>query len=183
MNEADGKKLLSFVRTCVLKELKNEKIEIPSDIKKFNQKQGLFVTIHSGGQLRGCIGFIIGHYPLYEGLKHAAHSAAFEDPRFNPINIDEWDTLDFEISILSIPQEIKVKPPDLPSNVKVGVDGLICEAGPYTGLLLPQVATEWKWDASEFLSHTCEKAGLPNDTWKSGKCKFKKFQAQIFKEN
>ena len=69
---------------------------------------------------------------------------------------------------MTIPREIKADP----DNIEIGKDGLICEMGTNSGLLLPQVATEWNWDAKEFLNHTCEKAGLPNNSWKTGKCKF-----------
>ena len=180
MNQSDGRKLLKFARDCVYSELFEKELNISPEIRKFSQKQGVFVTIHKRGELRGCIGFVIGHFPLYEGIKNAAHSAAFEDPRFPPVDRSEWDDLDFEISVLSVPEEIKAEPSELPKKIEIGKDGLICESGPYSGLLLPQVATEWKWGAEEFLSHTCMKAGLPAEFWKTGKCRFRKFRAEVF---
>lgn len=183
MNKKDGNLLLKFARDCVYSQLFEKEIIITSQIKKYSDKQGCFVTIHKNGELRGCIGFVLGYYPLWEGIKFAALSAAFEDPRFPPLNKKEWDYLKFEISILSIPEEIMVKSPsEYPLKIKVGTDGLICESGNNKGLLLPQVAPEWEWNEEEFLNHTCEKAGLPGDFWKTGKVKIKKFQAQIFSE-
>ncbi|MBC7090237.1 MAG: TIGR00296 family protein, partial [Methanobacteriaceae archaeon] len=71
---------------------------------------------------------------------------------------------------------------EYPKRIKVGVDGLIIEKGPYKGLLLPQVAVEWGFDEEEFLCNTCLKAGLPPDCWYDQETKVYKFQAQIFQE-
>jgi len=111
-----------------------------------------------------------------------AKAAAFEDPRFPPISKREWKDLAFEISILTLPEPIAADPEDLPNHVEVGTDGLICKAKRKSGLLLPQVAPEWGWTAEEFLGHTCEKAGLAKESWKTGICHFEKFQAQVFSE-
>jgi len=178
IDKKSGMKLLEYAKSVVNSELFNEDLVMSDIIKSFNDKQGVFVTIHKNEDLRGCIGFVIGYYPLFEGIKNAAHAAAFEDPRFPPIEKNEWDDLSFEISVLSIPKEIE---PD-PKNIVIGEDGLIIEYSGHSGLLLPQVATEWKWDAEEFLSQTCVKAGLPPDIWKTEKVSLKKFQAQIFSE-
>ena len=67
-------------------------------------------------------------------------------------------------------------------EVVVGRDGLIVEFGRRRGLLLPQVAVEWKWDASEFAAQTCIKAGLPRDAWQKG-AKLFKFEAEVFGES
>jgi uncharacterized protein len=182
LSQIEGHELLNFAKNCVYSELFLKKLIVPDSIKKYDKKQGIFVTIKKNGELRGCIGFIIGHYPLYEGIINASHAAAFEDYRFSPITKTEWESLEFEISVLTVPEEIKSAPQDLPKNIIIGVDGLICESGSYSGLLLPQVAPEWNWNEEQFLSHTCQKAGLAMNAWKTGKCKFKKFQAQVFEE-
>ena len=183
VSEKEGRLLLSYAKDCVYSELTGKKKIVPKQISHLIQKQGVFVTLHKEGSLRGCIGFVIGYYPLLEGIMKAACSAAFSDPRFNPVKIDEFEKLDFEISVLSIPQQMSCKPKDRPDNIEIGKDGLIVEMGPYSGLLLPQVPVEWKWDAEEFLCHTCQKAGLASDAWKSPECNIKKFQAQIFRES
>jgi len=54
--------------------------------------------------------------------------------------------------------------------------------GSKRGLLLPQVATEYAWDRTQFLQQTCRKAGLPTDAYKSPKARIQKFQAVIFGE-
>jgi len=178
ISEESGIKLLKFAKECVHSKLFNTDLVIDSEIKSFSEKQGVFVTIHKNSELRGCIGFVIGHFPLYQGIKNAAHAAGFEDPRFPPIEKSEWEELKFEISILTVPEKIEADP----NNIEVGKDGLIVEYGGNAGLLLPQVATEWKWDGEEFLSQTCVKAGLSPNIWKKKNITLKKFQAQIFSE-
>ncbi len=73
-------------------------------------------------------------------------------------------------------------PSKLVSRIKVGRDGLIVRQGFYSGLLLPQVPVEYGWTEEEFLSHTCQKAGLPNNCWKDKKTAVSSFEGVIFKE-
>jgi len=88
-----------------------------------------------------------------------------------------------EISVLTVPEIVKVSDPkEYPTKIKVGKDGLIMEYGYYSGLLLPTVPVEQKWDEEDFLSQTCYKAGLPLDMWLSPKVRIYKFQSQVFKE-
>jgi len=44
------------------------------------------------------------------------------------------------------------------------------------------VPVEQGWDKTEFLTHTCYKAGLPGDAWKKEDVKIEKFSAQVFSE-
>ena len=121
---------------------------------------------------------------MSEGLIEAAISAATQDARFSPVNIDELDQIVFEVTVLTPPIEIKVDDPtEYLSIIKVGRDGLIVE-NPYTlGLLLPQVPTEYGWDVEEFLCQTCEKAGLEKNAWKDRVNKISRFEGMIFKED
>ena len=66
-------------------------------------------------------------------------------------------------------------------NVVVGRHGLVVEDGRQRGLLLPQVATEWKWDTETFLAQTCHKAGVARDAWRHGARVFR-FEAEIFSD-
>lgn len=154
-----------------------------AELKGFEAEQGVFVTLHSypSMSLRGCIGFSEPVMPLKKAIVEAAKAAAFEDPRFPPV--DSKEKFIVEVSVLTLPEEIKVKAPsELPKKIKIGEDGLIVRYGMNSGLLLPQVFPEWKANEKQALSMTCEKAGLPREFWKTGKCKFFKFQAQIFRE-
>ncbi len=163
-----------------------EKREMRSFVvaRVFEEKAGAFVTltVHPSGDLRGCIGYPEPFFPLLKSVVKGAEGAA-EDPRFPPVRADELSGLLVEVSLLTPPEPIEVKKPrDLPTHVIVGEDGLIVAQGPYRGLLLPQVATEYGWDAEEFLSETCMKAGLLPDAWFEPSTRVKKFQAEIFSE-
>jgi AmmeMemoRadiSam system protein A len=138
---------------------------------------GAFVTLTRDGDLRGCIGSIQAVEPLYQAVASSAVSAAFRDPRFPPLSPGELDHLDLEISVMG--------PIERVTNIEdigVGRDGLIISRGPYAGLLLPQVATEYGWDRQTFLEHTCRKAGLPPDAWRAQDCRIEKFSAFVFGE-
>ncbi len=152
--------------------------EIPEEAK---EKRGVFVTITKNGKLRGCIGFPLPVYPLWEGIIKAARAAAYNDPRFPPLDPSEFKDIKIEISILTVPKELKGDPKDFPKKVKIGKDGLIVKYDGYSGLLLPQVATEFGLNSKEFLDETCLKAGLPPGCWKYAKVY--KFQAEIISED
>jgi uncharacterized protein (TIGR00296 family) len=150
----------------------------------FEAKAGAFVTLtsHPGGELRGCIGYPEPFFALLKSVIKGAEGAA-EDPRFPPLRTDELGGIAVEVSILTSPQAVESKKPrDRPKEIVVGVDGLIVAQGANRGLLLPQVAVEWHWDAEEFLSEACMKAGLLPDAWFEPNTRVKKFQADIFAE-
>ena len=138
---------------------------------------GVFVTLHEKGDLRGCIGYVEGVKPLQDAVIDNAISAAFSDPRFMPVGTDEVEQLDIEISVLT-PLELVENVED----IQIGKDGLLMKQGYNQGLLLPQVATEQKWDRETFLRHTCLKAGLPTNAWKDNETVIYKFSAIIFGE-
>jgi AmmeMemoRadiSam system protein A len=133
------------------------------------------VTIKSCGNLRGCIGYVRGYLLFHETVKEMAIQAAFNDPRFEPVTRDEWKDMDFEISVLTPMKKIE----DV-DEIEVGIHGLYIEKGVHSGLLLPQVATEQRWDRTEFLEYTCYKAGLPKDAWKSKDTDIYIFSADVF---
>jgi len=149
----------------------------------FAEKRGVFVTITKAGQLRGCIGFPYPVMPLGDALDHAAKAAALEDPRFPPVKKDELESLTIEVTVLTIPVAIDGDPADRVSHVEVGKHGLIVRGMGTSGLLLPQVATDYGWDAETFLDHTCQKAGLPGRCWTSPNVEVLTFEGQIFSES
>jgi uncharacterized protein len=137
---------------------------------------GAFVTLKKRGELRGCIGTLECRRSLAEEVARVAVRAALEDPRFSPVGTAELDELDVEVSVLG-PLE-SVDPFD-PAAFEIGRHGLVVEQGARRGLLLPQVATEWKMDRETFLAHTCAKAGLPADAWRQA-AKVYRFAAVVF---
>ncbi len=126
------------------------------------RRAGVFVSLHKGDALRGCIGHIEPDQPLSRAVPSSAIAAASTDPRFAPVTTEEMTELQIELSILGPLERIASV-----GDVEVGRHGLLVERGWNRGLLLPQVAVEWGWDAEAFLSQTCHKAGLPLDAWKS----------------
>ncbi|MGC8562778.1 MAG: TIGR00296 family protein [Thermoplasmata archaeon] len=151
---------------------------------KFVEKRGVFTTLTtSSGELRGCIGFPEPVYPLGEAVIKSAIAAAVNDPRFPPVTKEEMDDITVEVSLLSKPSPVVVKNrKELPSVIKVGRDGLIAERGPYSGLLLPQVAVDEKMDQVAFLNAICWKAGMEPDCWKDSDTTISTFTAEVFYE-
>lgn len=141
------------------------------------EKAGAFVTLTVDGALRGCIGYPEPEMPLVAVIDHCAVSAAISDPRFPALGRDEWDAIEVEISVLGPIERVA----DL-TEVIVGQHGLIVEAGRRRGLLLPQVAGERHWTATEFAAQTCLKAGLSRDAWQNGAALFR-FEADVFGES
>ncbi len=139
---------------------------------------GAFVTLRQGGELRGCIGFIAASRPLLDTVREVAVASAFEDPRFSPLRCEELERTSIEISVLSPLRQIS----DV-SEIRTGVHGILIRRGFRSGLLLPQVATEQGWDRDTFLTHTCYKAGLPPDAWKSPETTIEIFSALVFHED
>jgi AmmeMemoRadiSam system protein A len=131
--------------------------------------------LKKSGQLRGCIGYIKAYKPLGETVQEMAIAAAFNDPRFPSLKSDELQQLTFEISVLSPFKRIK----DV-NEIEVGKHGLYIVRGYNSGLLLPQVAIEYKWDRETFLKETCHKAGLPLQAWMDEETEIYIFSAEYF---
>ncbi len=147
--------------------------EIDSEILKMNC--GAFVTLTIKGELRGCIGLIVGVKPLYQAVIEMARQAAFNDPRFPALTKIEFKSIEVEISVLSPLERIT----DI-QQIEVGKHGIIIKRGFRSGLLLPQVATEYGWDRDTFLRHTCLKAGLPEDAYLDPETEIQVFTAHVF---
>ena len=108
-----------------------------------------FVTLHVGGELRGCIGTLERQRSLWSVVGDMAAAAAARDPRFSPIDVADLRDLTVEISVLS---------PDVvihrPEEIEIGRHGLDIRRGGARGLLLPQVAVEHGLDRETFLAAT-----------------------------
>jgi len=185
LSDSDGAVLVNTARKAVTEFLSNgNKIKLePEFEKKFSFNSGVFVTLNKTGGLRGCIGFPLPVKKLARAIVDGAIAAATEDPRFSPVTTKELGDIVFEVTVLTQPIEIDVSDPiEYLSKIKVGRDGLIISHSFYSGLLLPQVPGEYGWNEEEFLQHTCLKAGLAKDFWKSGEAKIEKFEGIVFKE-
>lgn len=181
--DTDGASLVRAARQSVSEFLRNGTIAKDAELSsKFSEKAGVFVTINDARGLRGCIGYPMPDSRLYPALSDASVAAATRDPRFTPLNLEELDTITFEVTILTRPEVITADPKEYPARIRIGRDGLIVKSGHHSGLLLPQVASGYGWDAVEFLGQACLKAGLPEDTWKRHDTVIETFQGTIFKE-
>jgi AmmeMemoRadiSam system protein A len=138
---------------------------------------GAFVTLHIGGELRGCIGYIESEEPLSKIVSEVAVKAALEDPRFPPLTPAEYPRISVEISVLSPPKKISAV-----DEIEVGRHGLLLQHEWHRGLLLPQVAAEYGWTREEFLENVARKAGLPRTAWRDTATELYVFTAEIINE-
>ena len=183
----EGIELVRLARTSVESYIKNGKI-INSPIKS-NKKSGVFVTVYhlnaknSQKNLRGCIGYIIPLKNIHDLVIAAAINAATKDLRFSAISERELDEVIFEVSVLTKPLLIRVDNSDVSLNkIVIGRDGLMLESVYGSGMFLPQVPVEQKWNVREYLTNLCYKAGAPSDTWLLPDSKLYTFHSMIFRE-
>jgi AmmeMemoRadiSam system protein A len=146
------------------------------DERWLSRRGGAFVTLQLGGRLRGCIGCLESDRLLARVTARCAVAACSTDPRFPPVTSSELAQIEIELSILG-----PLEPIIGPDDIEIGCHGLFVEKGSRRGLLLPQVATEWRWNRETFLAQTCRKAGLPLDGWKKDTLLWR-FEAEVFGE-
>jgi AmmeMemoRadiSam system protein A len=176
LSPADCDRLLRLARRSLEARVRREPPPPREDGGGLDLPMGVFVTIHTKGDLRGCLGRLEHDRPIAENVAHLAAVVSDSDPRFPPLRASELADTVIEISALA--PEIEVR--DV-TGIEIGRHGLIVEQRYRRGLLLPQVAIEHGWDRETFLNHTCIKAGLPPDAWRHGARLFT-FEAQVFGE-
>jgi AmmeMemoRadiSam system protein B/AmmeMemoRadiSam system protein A len=177
LNQEEKERLLAIARETIARYLDEGRIpEVHEENPRLQQKMGAFVTIRKTDRLRGCIGNFTSTDPLFKTVQRMAVAAATEDPRFPPLTAPEVPEVDLEISALTPMWKASGA-----EEVEVGRHGLYIRHGQYSGVLLPQVATEQGWDRKTFLKQTCRKAGLPDDAWRKDAEIFL-FEAQVFGE-
>lgn len=166
----------------LLLKLAHEAIAAAAEGRKFvseapsahlSEPRGAFTTLYLHGELRGCVGYATAIAPLYRTVAETAQAAAFDDPRFPALQVEEVPALEVSLSILS-----PLRPID-PDDIETGRHGLVVGLANQRGLLLPQVPVEHGWDRLTFLEQTCRKAGLPLDAWKRG-ATVEAFTAEVF---
>jgi AmmeMemoRadiSam system protein A len=172
----ERRRLLQLARDAIVAHLSGLPAPAADPSPILERRAGVFVSLHRGEALRGCIGHVEPDQPLSRVLPSSAIAAASTDPRFDSVTSEEMLELQIELSILGPLERITGI-----DEVEIGRHGLLVERGWNRGLLLPQVAVEWEWDAEAFLSQTCHKAGLPLDAWKSGAVIWR-FEAEVFSE-
>lgn len=151
-----------------------DRMKAPQDLPAiFDELGGVFVTLHSEA-LRGCVGYPNARKTIKDALIDSAISAALYDYRFPPVRAEELIRIRIEITLLTEPKRI-----DGPTDIVVGKHGVIVKKGQQQGLLLPQVATDFKWTQQEFLDQTYMKAGL-NPSERNAEIFV--FEGQVFSE-
>lgn len=169
----ERKLLLQIAHESILSLLEGRNISVSAPSPHLSEPRGVFTTLYSGRKLRGCVGFSTPVLPVYRAVTETARAAACEDPRFQPVSLQEARTLQISISVLSHLQPVS------PDEIIIGRHGLVLSKGAQRGLLLPQVPAEHGWDRITFLQQTCLKAGLSPDAWLLG-ARVEAFTAEVF---
>lgn len=151
-----------------------KEVPSPRENSSLNSELGAFVTFTKAGQLRGCIGQLIGRGPLYQSVAQMTMAAAFNDSRFPPVHSEEMDELEWEISVMG-----PITPCSDPKKIKIGTHGLLIQKDNHQGLLLPQVASSRNWTPEVFLENLCRKAGLESDDWQESDAQIYWFECVI----
>ena len=179
LDALERRSLLHAAREAIAAHLAGRTAALPPATGGLCAARGAFVTLRHAvdGELRGCVGHMDADEPLLETVTDMAVAAATRDGRFDPVTTSELASLRIEISVLSPLAPIR------PSEVELGRHGLLLRHGDRRGVLLPQVPAEHGWDREAFLGATCEKAGLPADTWRRPGVELLGFTATVFGEN
>jgi AmmeMemoRadiSam system protein B/AmmeMemoRadiSam system protein A len=179
LNNAQRKRLLVIARESLSGFVRDGKRrEFTESDPMLNKNMGAFVTLNERGQLRGCIGNMVGSGPLYKTVANMAIEAATGDPRFPRLSPEEINKVRIEVSVLS-----PLKKVSGPDEITIPGDGVIVKRGFRSGVYLPQVATETGWGKEEFLTSLCaHKAGLAPDAWKDPATEMYTFTAEVFGE-
>jgi AmmeMemoRadiSam system protein A len=175
LSDSDRQSLLRLARVAVTEAVSCGRIlaDIPAG-GIFSEQRGVFVSLHIGKRLRGCLGVVEPEHPLGDSIVRCAIGAATRDPRFPAMRPEELDQLEIEISLLSPPGAIRAE------EIQIGTHGLLISRGSHRGLLLPQVAVTHQLSAEQFLAETCRKAELPLDAWRDPETKLFGFTSEIF---
>jgi AmmeMemoRadiSam system protein A len=179
LNDSQRKRLLEIARESIVSYVRDGKRKTFDEKDPvLNRPMGAFVTLHENGELRGCIGNMVGQGPLYKTVADMAIEAATGDPRFSPLSPSELSAIDIEISVLSPLKRVSsYKEITIPGN------GVVVRSMFGSGVYLPQVATETGWTREEFLTSLCgQKAGISPDAWKDPATELYTFTAEVFGE-
>jgi AmmeMemoRadiSam system protein A len=174
----DKAALLRFARRSIERFLRTETAPLARNLPPaLWQRRGAFVTLKIDGELRGCVGITGDRLPLGLVVGTVALGAAFNDRRFPPLSLDEYEHVEIEISLLTPLEKVGG-----PADIVPGRDGVLMLKGGRSAIFLPQVATEQGWGRDQMLDRLCLKAGLPEGAWRNG-AEFFTFRAEILDES
>jgi AmmeMemoRadiSam system protein A len=182
LSDSDGAVLIAMAREAIASRLDGRAARWPSASSALSTPCGAFVTLRAkrraGSALRGCIGRMTTTDPLTRTVRDMAVSAAFEDPRFPPLEKSEYPDVSVEITVLSPMRVIGSV-----AEIEVGRHGVYMTKGGHSAVFLPQVAAEQGWSRDELLDNLCYKAGLATSAWRAGDTRFQVFEGRIFEED
>ncbi|WP_198263886.1 AmmeMemoRadiSam system protein A [sulfur-oxidizing endosymbiont of Gigantopelta aegis] len=169
MMTADEQQLLHRIaQQSILNGLQHSQalaIKLDDYAESLREQRATFVTLHIAQELRGCIGTLIPHRPLVEDIAHNAYAAAFSDPRFAPLQAQEFELLDYHLSILSPTSPMSFSSEeDLLRQIRPGIDGLILKEKHQQGTFLPSVWEQLP-QKEAFWQQLKLKAGLATNYW------------------
>jgi AmmeMemoRadiSam system protein A len=177
LSAEERRALLACARRAIFEAVSSLSLpDLPPAIGRLADPGGAFVTLRSNGKLRGCIGRTDATHALGETVAQCAITAALQDPRFKPLHTEELADLEIEISVVS-----KLRPVR-PEEVELGIHGILICRSASRGLLLPQVALEHNWSATQLLEAACRKAGLQGQAWRDPETEVFAFTAEVFSE-
>jgi len=195
LSEPNRQRLLELARNSISHGLltgRPLKVNLAGYPEELAERRATFVTLNINHQLRGCIGMLEAVRPLAEDIAENAFLAAFQDPRFPPLQADEFDDLEIHLSLLTAAEPIAfTSEQDLISQLQPGIDGLILEEPEIDnvankreqlppridGLILEKDRRRGRrgtflpmvWEQlpqpEQFLRYLKQKAGLPPDYW------------------
>ena len=180
LDEEEGRVLLTLARKSIASFFQTGRaLEVdPAEHPGLERKCGVFVTLHKGTELRGCIGCHWSDECLCRTVAEMAVASAFRDRRFPPLRREELDEVHIEISVyLSPPTWI-----DVPEEYEPGKHGIVMRRGVRSATFLPSVPVEQHWDRKMTLRALCRKAGLPLNAWQEEDAEFFVYTTQVFKE-
>jgi AmmeMemoRadiSam system protein B/AmmeMemoRadiSam system protein A len=190
IDQSQGRALLLLARNTLMERFNQQ---LPDEQKTLMESRlkdsvlqehcGTFVTIKIDRQLRGCIGSLTGTESLVNGVRTNAINAAFHDPRFRALRIEELDRIVIEVSVLTKPEPLAYRDPDhLAAKLRPTIDGVTIRKGSASATFLPQVWNQLPI-AEEFLSQLCIKAGLAAQAWRRDRLEVETYQVQYFEES
>jgi AmmeMemoRadiSam system protein A len=178
LSAEDRRALISRARRAILETVSSRRLpDLLPAVGRLAAPRGAFVTLRSNGKLRGCIGRSDAAHGLAETVMQCAITAALNDPRFQPLRVEEMPGLEIEISVLS---ELR---PAQPEEIQLGIHGICVSRGANRGLLLPHVAFEHNWSTTQFLDAACRKAGLCSSAWREPQTRLFIFTAEVFSDS
>lgn len=156
-----GPELLRLARAAIAHHLGLGPAPEPGADPRLGERGATFVTLTLEGELRGCIGSLRRTRALGVDVIANAIAAASQDPRFPPLDADEFAQVEVEMSLLSEPEFIDfADEADLLRQLRPFEDGLILFAGCRSATFLPQVWSQLP-QPEMFLAALKRKAGMP----------------------